>query len=54
MMVMVIVLIRMVGAGVRRFAFGLQPILLGMSLRTPFLLIVSGRIKLTHLGSKSN
>jgi carboxypeptidase C (cathepsin A) len=39
MMVVVILLIWMVRTGVRRFAFRLQPILLGVSLRTPFLFI---------------
>ena len=54
MMVVVVVLIQMVGAAVRRFAFGLQPILLGMSLRTAFLLIdgvsLLGQLVMRRLG----
>ena len=38
MMVVVVVVVRMVGASVLQLSFGLQPILLGMSLRTTFLL----------------
>ena len=48
MMVVVVMVVRMAGAGVLQLSFRLQPILLGMSLRTTFLQI-DGVCLLGHL-----